>query len=182
MQLCQDPQEQAGETYAPTLAQGRRLQTHIFRILSLEPTFLVCLIVKGINPTIEAELSISRLMCIDQDPHCNHRLYSPVEFATKVPDEISSNFSTETKIGWELFLAVLEYATEEWEQGMRLFGRNWSYRERSSNLPVGARALARLKDGLGFEMSCKRVVEPVFSWTSLGFNVPGLVLDLKSRR
>ncbi|KAI1501243.1 hypothetical protein F5X99DRAFT_428544 [Biscogniauxia marginata] len=74
---------------------------------------LVCLLVNGADPAQQAEMSVSELLGSDDGHECKHSLLSPVELAEKVPKEIWAAWTDETKLGWDVLLAVLRLAQRE---------------------------------------------------------------------
>ncbi|KAK6223958.1 hypothetical protein LQW54_000104 [Pestalotiopsis sp. IQ-011] len=73
---------------------------------------LLCLIMHGADPLREAELSIPALIGIDGE-ECSHLLMTPAELAKNVPRELLTKWSEDARLGWDVFVGILQYAADE---------------------------------------------------------------------
>lgn len=73
---------------------------------------LLCLLMHGADPLREAELSIPALIGIDGE-ECSHLLMTPAELAKNVPRELLTKWSKDARLGWDVFVGILQYAADE---------------------------------------------------------------------
>jgi hypothetical protein len=77
---------------------------------------LLCLLGNGANPLLKASISVNSLLSDDDDDcqECSHVELDPLELAQKTPDNLTSRWSYEIKIGWQVFCHVLSLSQVEW--------------------------------------------------------------------
>lgn len=73
---------------------------------------LLCLLRKGADPTLKAEISVASLFQQPFDMGCTHRRISAFELAEQVPGDLIHRWSDTTKNGWRLFCYILDTAAE----------------------------------------------------------------------
>jgi hypothetical protein len=74
---------------------------------------LVCLLVNGANPLLKASISLPALLGTDTEHECTHQKLSAVEFMDLIPQRFMEFWSTEAKLGWDVFCGLLRYAENE---------------------------------------------------------------------
>ncbi|THV53683.1 hypothetical protein BGAL_0044g00080 [Botrytis galanthina] len=82
---------------------------NLFGILAV----LVCLLANGANPIDRAAISMKALVGQDNVDECSHELLEPIDIAAKIPDILMSSWTSDVKLGWNVFCSVLHYAGNE---------------------------------------------------------------------
>jgi hypothetical protein len=75
---------------------------------------LLCLLSNGANPLLKAQISSEALLGRQSTENCTHEALDPLELAYQVPESLSSKWTREVKIGWEVFCYVLRDSQAEW--------------------------------------------------------------------
>jgi hypothetical protein len=75
---------------------------------------LLCLLGKGANPLLKADVSLNALLNTDDSQHCSHSELDPLELAQKVPWGLISKWSQERITGWKIFCTILKLSQNEW--------------------------------------------------------------------
>lgn len=78
---------------------------------------LSCMLAVGVNPCQTAEISVSALLGFDTSEECTHRSVTPSELASLVPNEVVESWPRERQHGWRVFIAVLDFAISESDEG-----------------------------------------------------------------
>jgi hypothetical protein len=76
---------------------------------------LLCLLSYGANPLLKAHISLQALLGNEQAEECGHEELDPVELAEKIPASFVSTWSTDVRIGWQVFCHVLRASQVEWK-------------------------------------------------------------------
>jgi hypothetical protein len=76
---------------------------------------LLCLLGKGANPLLKADISLKALLSNDDSQECTHSELSPLELAQQVPQNFISNWPRERIIGWRIFCVILGLSQQEWD-------------------------------------------------------------------
>ncbi|PQE32433.1 Clr5 domain protein [Rutstroemia sp. NJR-2017a WRK4] len=74
---------------------------------------LACLLAKGANPFLKASISLPALLGTDTDHECTHQKISAVELMDLIPQRFMETWSTEARLGWDVFCGLLRYAENE---------------------------------------------------------------------
>jgi len=75
---------------------------------------LLCLLGKGANPLLKANVSLNALLNSDDSQHCSHLELDPFQLAQKVPWGLISEWPQERITGWRIFCTVLQLSQNEW--------------------------------------------------------------------
>ncbi|KAH8779124.1 hypothetical protein F5882DRAFT_297741 [Hyaloscypha sp. PMI_1271] len=75
---------------------------------------LLCLLGKGANPLLKANVSLNALLNNDDSPKCSHFELDPLELTQKVPQKLISEWPQERITGWRTFCAILKLSQNEW--------------------------------------------------------------------
>jgi hypothetical protein len=75
---------------------------------------LLCLLGKGANPLLKADVSLNALLNNDDSQHCSHLKLDPLELAQKVPWTLISEWPQERITGWRTFCTTLKLSQNEW--------------------------------------------------------------------
>ena len=76
---------------------------------------LLCLLGKGANPLLKANVSLNALLNSDDSQYCSHLELDPLELAQKVPLNLIAEWPQERIIGWKTFCKVLNLSQNEWK-------------------------------------------------------------------
>jgi hypothetical protein len=76
---------------------------------------LLCLLGKGANPLLKANISLKMLLGDDNSHGCTHSELDPLEFANSVPQHHVSSWPQERVVGWRTFCSVLRLSQAEWD-------------------------------------------------------------------
>jgi hypothetical protein len=95
------------------LAQSGRPDENLFGILAC----LVCMLVNGTNPLIEAHASIDMLIGREMADMCSHLSLDPLQFAEQIPKDLVSEWTDDVRLGWSVFCKVLGFAQDERRKG-----------------------------------------------------------------
>ncbi|KAF7880582.1 uncharacterized protein EAF02_007428 [Botrytis sinoallii] len=74
---------------------------------------LVCLLANGANPLDRAAISMKALTDRDNANECSHELLEPIDIADKIPRTLISSWTSDARLGWNVFCSVLRYAGNE---------------------------------------------------------------------
>jgi hypothetical protein len=95
------------------LSQSGRPGENLFGVLAC----LVCLLVNGMNPLIEAHVSLDMLVGREMLDKCSHSSLDPLQFAEQIPRDLMSDWTEEVRLGWSVFCKVLGFAQDERRKG-----------------------------------------------------------------
>ncbi|KAF7942804.1 uncharacterized protein EAE97_006258 [Botrytis byssoidea] len=95
------------------LAQSGCEDENLFGILAV----LVCLLANGANPLDRAAISMKALRGQDNAYECSHELLEPIDIADKIPSTLMSSWTSDARLGWDVFCSVLRYAGNERRSG-----------------------------------------------------------------
>jgi hypothetical protein len=68
---------------------------------------LLSLITGGADPSAEAEISFGAVLATNESDHCDHEALTAAELAERVPRELMRNWTTSSKVEWQVFCRVL---------------------------------------------------------------------------
>ncbi|KAF7959897.1 hypothetical protein EAE96_001500 [Botrytis aclada] len=91
------------------LARSGRENENLFGILAV----LVCLLANGANPLDRAAISMKALTGEDNASECSHELLEPIDIADRIPSTLTSSWTSDARLGWDVFCSVLRYAGNE---------------------------------------------------------------------
>ncbi|KAE9373954.1 hypothetical protein N431DRAFT_557867 [Stipitochalara longipes BDJ] len=91
------------------LSQSGRPDENLFGILAC----LVCMLVNGANPLVEAHVSIDMLMGREMVDICSHSSLDPLQFAEQIPKDLVTEWTDDVRLGWSVFCKVLGFAQDE---------------------------------------------------------------------
>ena len=75
---------------------------------------LLCLLSRGANPLLKANLSVQDLLDNDQVNDCTHEELNPAELAEKASSTLKLTCSKEISTGWQIICNVLRHSQAEW--------------------------------------------------------------------
>jgi len=75
---------------------------------------LLCLLSKGADPLLKADVSLNALLSSDDIQQCSHSNLDPLELAQQVPWELISKWPEECLAGWKIFCTILRLSQNEW--------------------------------------------------------------------
>lgn len=76
---------------------------------------LLCLLGKGANPLLKANVSLNALLNSGDSQYCSHLELDPLELAQKVPLSLISEWPEERITGWKTFCSILKLSQNEWK-------------------------------------------------------------------
>ncbi|KAL2072967.1 hypothetical protein VTL71DRAFT_10291 [Oculimacula yallundae] len=92
------------------LAQYGREGETLFGILAC----VLCLLSRGANPLLKADISIRALINEEYGQECSHSELDPFELAQQVPKYLIAQWSQERRTGWAILCHVLGHSQKEW--------------------------------------------------------------------
>lgn len=80
---------------------------------------LLCLISKGVNPMLTADLSAPELFGSNHGYGCSHQALDPLQLANRLPPHLYSRWSPPLQTGWKLMCHVLRLSQKVWQPDLR---------------------------------------------------------------
>lgn len=127
---------------------------------------LSCMLANYANPTMAADISVSELFGTDTGEECTHSSVTPSELASLVPNEVVESWARDRQRGWRAFIAVLDFAISEWDEG-------------DDDGPLSkSQGLGVLWAASQTEMLTYRRIETIDPWVSGRFDIQQLLQGL----